>query len=51
MAAAERTNLTEVTYRNDTGGTRNFQMDILLGGIEKTGEAEDGFVDFSGVEI
>lgn len=46
ITAIESTSLVEFTYRDDTGDTRNFYVDVIsIKGLEQTGHDERGVVE------
>ena len=52
LAAAESTTLVEFTFRDDTGGTRNFYVDVMQAtGLEYTGHDERGASQVLAVEV
>ena len=51
IAAIESTELVEFTYRDDSGGTRNYYVDVVSAtGLEFTGLDERGFSTISVME-
>jgi len=52
ISAVENSILSEFTFRDDDGGTRNYAVDVISGtGLEKTGRDETGFSTVTVVEI
>jgi hypothetical protein len=51
LTAIENTTLNEFTFRDDSGGTRNFYVDVVSAtGLEYSGHDERGMATISMVE-